>query len=93
MNKMLVDLDDGMKERQNMFESILLGSKTLPTQIPSEEKEEIGLNSKGKRNKSRVESIKSGDNADFEEESSVVDVVFSNSPHSSEDLSSDSGKK
>ena len=90
MNKMLVDLDGMMKERQNMFESILLGSKTLPTQTQSEEKEEIGLNSKCKRNKSRIESMKSGENADFEEESSVVDVVFSNS---SQDSSSDSGKE
>ena len=92
MNKILVDLDD-MKDRKNMFESILLGSKTLPTQTSSEEKEEIGLNSKGKRVKSRVESMKSGENADFEEDSSVVDVVFSNSSYSSEDSLSDSGKE
>ena len=51
MNRILVDLD-GMKERQNMFESIMLGSKTLPKKTPSKEKEEIGLNnSKGKKSK------------------------------------------
>ena len=94
MNRMLVDLD-GMKERQNMFESILLGSKTLPKKTPSKEKEEIGLNnSKGKKSKNGVESMKS-ENADFEEESSVVDVdvASSSSSHSSEDSSSDSGKE
>ena len=38
--------------------------------------------------------MKSGENKDFEEESSVVeDVLFSSSSHSSKDSSSDSGSK